>query len=115
MTEFNREVFKNDPFIRKLFEVIKKNHKVASHTERLLIKNIHVKDFCEEAMHFAEKSGDKPLYIHYDVSSWFKHPMGVHVKIESIVIYDDFIEYNTARIKGLHGSKSADIPTSNLN
>jgi hypothetical protein len=115
MTEFKREFFKNDAVFGKLFELIKKNHKVANHTEKVLIENRHIKDFCEEARHFVEMPGNKPLYIHYDTASWFKEPMGVQVKIESIGVYDDFLEYNTARMKGLHGSDTADIPTSNLN
>lgn len=108
MTEFNREFFKNDPVFGKLFEAVKRGHKVASHTERTLIKNRHVKDFCEEARHFVMLDGEKPLYIHYDVASWFKEPNGVQVKIESIGVYDDFIEYETARLKGIHSTKDSD-------
>lgn len=113
MTEFKREVFINDPVISKLFEIIKRYHKVADHTERVLYKNKHVKDFCEEARHFTEMPGKNPLYIHYDVSSWFKHPAGVVVKIESIGVYDDFMEYTTARLKGLHSGSESDIPNIN--
>lgn len=115
MTEFKREFFKNDPVFSKLFEIIKKNHKVADHTEKVLIQNKHVKDFCEEARHYVEMPGKPHLYIHYDTASWFKEPMGVYVKIESIGIYDDFLEYNTARVNKLHAAENKDIPTSNLN
>lgn len=113
MTEFKRDFFKNDPVFYKLYEVIKRNHKVAKHTERVLLKNKHVKDFCEEARHFVEIPGEPPLFIHYDTASWFKKPNGVQVKIESIGVYDDFMEYDIARLKGLHSGRSADIPNIN--
>lgn len=113
MTEFDREFFKNDPVLGKLFEAIKKNHKVAKHTEKVLYKNRHTKDFCEEARHFVELSGKMPLYIHYDVASWWREPNGVVVKIESIGVYDDFMEYDIARLKGLHSGRNADIPNIN--
>lgn len=114
MTEFPRDFFKTDPVLRKLYEVVKKNHKVAEHTEKTLYENKHIKDFCEEARHYVMCTGPKPLYIHYDVASWY-HPSGALVKIESIGVYDDFLEYETARMKGLHGAENSDIPKSNLN
>jgi hypothetical protein len=98
MTEFKREFFKHDPVMKELYEIVKKNHKVADHTERTLIQNRHIKDFCEEARHFVMLPGKKTLYIHYDVASWFQPPAGVVVKIESIGVYDDFIEYEKARL-----------------
>ena len=113
MVEFDRNMLKNDPVMNQLFEIVKKNHKVAEHTKRVLLKNKHIKDFCEEARHYSEMPGKKPIYLHYDVASWFKEPMGVQIKIESIGIYDDFMEYNTARMRGLHSGRSADIPNIN--
>lgn len=99
MTEFTREMCKRDPeVLGKLFEIIKNNHRVADHTERVLLENAHIKDFCEEARHFSMLAGNKPIYLHYDVASWFKPPMGVQVKIEAIGIYDNFFEYETARM-----------------
>lgn len=52
MTEFKRDFFKNDPVLGKLYEMIKKRHVVADHTEKTLIENRHIKDFCEEAKTF---------------------------------------------------------------
>jgi hypothetical protein len=102
MTEFSREFCKNDPkVLGKLFDMVKANHKVADHTEKVLVENRHVKDFCEEARHFIQLTGDKPLYIHYDVANWFKEPMGVQLKIESIGVYDDFLEYEKARLANI--------------
>ncbi len=113
MIEFKRNQFIDDPVFGKLHEVIKQNHKVAEHTRKVLLKNKRVKDFCEEARHFVELSADKPLYIHYDVLSWFKRPNRVEVRIESIGVYDDLLEYEVARLKGLHSSKESDIPNIN--
>lgn len=113
MTEFNREFFKNDPVLHKLFMVVKGNHKVADHTEKVLLENRHIKDFCEESRHFVMMPGSPPLYIHYDVASWFKEPMGVQLRIDSIGVYDDFMEYETARMKGLHSGRPSDIPNIN--
>jgi hypothetical protein len=97
----------------KLFEIIKSKHVVATHTEKTLLENKHVKDFCEEARHFVMMDGTPPLYIHYDTASWFKQPMGVQVTIDAIGVYDNFMEYETARNKQLQGAEEKDIP--NLN
>jgi len=113
MTEFKREWFK-DEVIGKLFEAIKKQHKVADHTTRVLYENRNIKDFCEQARHFVVLGGNtKPLYIHYDVASWFHNLNGALVSIESIGVYDDFMEYETARMRGLHSGAKADIPNIN--
>lgn len=113
MTEFNRDFFKSDPVFFKLFTLLKEMHKVADHTEKTLFDNRHIKDFCEEARHFVMMPGKTILYIHYDVASWWKEPAGVSVIIESIGVYDDFMEYETARMKGLHSGRSAYIPNIN--
>ena len=107
MTEFNRELIENDPVFSKLFKIIKANHKIADHTKKILFKNRNVKNFCEEARHFSKLDGSKPIYIHYDVASWYKHPK-VLVSIESIGVYDNFIEYEVARLKGVHSTTNSD-------
>ena len=53
------------------------------------------------------------LYIHYDVSSWYQAKDRAIIKIESIGFYDDFVEYETARLKGLHSTEKSDIPNIN--
>lgn len=113
MVEFPRKFFTKDKVFGKLHQLIKQNHRVAEHTRRVLFKNKDVKDFCEEARHFVELPGKNPIYIHYDVASWFKAPNGVQIRVESIGIYDDFLEYETARMKQLHSGKKSDIPNIN--
>lgn len=113
MTEFKREFFKTDPVFSQLFERLKEIHKVANHTEKNLIENRHIKDFCEEARHFVVLGDKNPVFIHYDVASWFKEPNGVRVTFNSIGVYDNFLEYETARMRGLHSGRGADIPNIN--
>lgn len=114
MTEFPREFFKNDPEVTgKLHELLVKHHKVAKHTEKVLLENKHVKDFCEEARHFTMLPGKSPIYLHYDCASWFKEPNGVQVTIDSIGVYDNFMEYEKARMHQLHKAQKKDIPNIN--
>lgn len=114
MTEFPRSFFINDPeVIGKLHKELIKHHKVANHTEKVLIENRHIKDFCEEARHFTIMEGNSPIYLHYDVATWFKEPMGVQVTIDSIGVYDDFMEFEKARMFQLHKAQKKDIPNIN--
>lgn len=101
MTEFKREFFMKD----KLIE----HHIVAEHTKKVLFENRHIKDFCENARHFTMLPGKPPLYIHYDVCSWFKEPMDVQVTIDTIGVYDDFMEFEKARMFQLHKAQKKDI------
>lgn len=113
MIEISREEIKADEAYVQLLGIILQNHRVATHTENILFKNKHVKDFCECSRHFIVMNIETPLFIHYDVNSWFMRPNGIQLRIESIGIYDDFMEYESARLKGIHGSEKADIPNIN--
>lgn len=113
MTEFDREFFKTDPVFHKLFMILKEHHKVAEHTQKNLYEGRYIPDFCEEARHFTMLPGEKPIYLHYDVASWWKDPAGVQVRIETIGVYDDFMEYETARMRELHSAERKDIPNIN--
>lgn len=113
MTEFSREILKTDEVMSKLFEVIKSNHRVAKHTQETLFQNRFTENFCEEARHFCMLGGKNPIYLHYDVSSWYKASYQASIRIESIGIYDSFMEYEIARMKELHSASKADIPNIN--
>lgn len=106
MMEFDRK-WKDDEVIGKIYKIIKKNHKVAEHTKKVLMDNADIKDFCEEARHFIILGESKPLHIHYDVASWYQDGAAL-IKIESIGVYDDFLEYEVARLKGIHSTKNSD-------
>lgn len=108
MIEFKREHFKKYPEITAIYEIIKKKHNVASHTREVLFKNRRVKNFCEEARHFVLMDLKPPIYLHYDVSSWYHNKDGVLIKIESIGIYDNFKEYESTRLRSLHASPGSD-------
>lgn len=104
MIEYNRDFFKTDPVFSKLFEAIKANHKIADHTEKVLMENKHIQDFCEEATHFAELPGRDPIYISYDVSTQLKNSRTA-VTIDKITVYDNAIEWGAAHVNGKY-SKS---------
>ena len=112
MITVEREVLKEDPRMKLLFDLIKNKHQVAEHTQRTLFKNRKIKDFCEEARHFVELAGHKSLYLHYDVTSWYKKKRSVMIRIERIGIYDNFQEYQSARLTQLYATPDSSI---NLN
>lgn len=114
MTEFTREMFTNDPEVMgKLHKLLIEHHKVADHTEKVLFENRHIKDFCENARHFTVLPGKNLIFLHYDVSTWFKEPNGVQLAIETIGVYDNFMEYERARMFQLHKAQKKDIPNIN--
>lgn len=113
MTIFDRDPWKKDKVIGKLFDLIISKHVVANHTEKFLLENRHIKDFYEESRVFVHLQGPPDIFIHYDCYSGFKDPMGVRVSIQSIGVYDDFLEYETARNNELYSAKNKDIPNIN--
>lgn len=113
MIEITRDIIDHDEVFGLLHKALVKNHIVANHTRKVLLKNRHIKDFCEEARHFTIMQGEPPMYLHYDCASWFKEPNGVRVIIETIGIYDDFMEYEKARMFQLHKAEHKDIPNIN--
>lgn len=111
MIELTREELKANPEgLGLLLEVVKKNHVIASHTKKTLLEHKNIKNFCEKARHFMiiQPNPREQLYIHYDIASWFIEPADVAVTIESITVYEDFKEYESARITQLHAAKDAD-------
>ena len=108
MVEWKRDFFKKDAVLSQLHQVILRSHKVADHTYKCLIENRHIKDFCEESRHFVLLPGNPDLYIHYDIACWFKEPNGIQMKVESIAVYDDFVEYESSRIKQLSENKESE-------
>lgn len=116
MIEVDRETMKSDPVFRKLHELIKAKHVVANHTKRNLEEHKHVKNFCEEARHYVvlpAKVESKSIYLHYDVSSWYKGPDQTAIRIDTIGLYEDFEEYERARVRALYTHDDADRPNQN--
>ncbi len=112
MVEIPRAVFTKDSVFSELHSRLIALHKAPLHTEKTLVENRHVKDFCVEARHFVFMGGKNPLYIHYDVANWLVDGR-LKVTFDTIAVYDSFMEYETARMKQLHGAKDADIPNIN--
>jgi len=112
MKKVEKKEFKNDPIFSKLLRELKADHKVPEHTIKVLLKNRHIKDFCEESRHFVILSGKGSLYLHYDVANWMIKD-GIAVQVESIAMYDNFIEFEGARMRQLHGAKNKNIPNIN--
>jgi len=111
MLEIPREIFLKDEVFGHLHISVKHMHRVARHTERNLLENKHVANFCEEARHFAilhNAQATDSLYIHYDVSSWLRDGYKVIVRIDSIAIYDTYGEYERARAKALSEATQKD-------
>lgn len=105
MIEIERDEIKAE--YKELLQLIIKNHIIASHTRLVLLKNAHIKDFCEEARHFAILSGTPDFFIHYDVATWFNGE-GFQVRVERIGVYENYLEYEKERIQSLHSNPKAD-------
>lgn len=109
MVTFTREMLKDPKFpeLQYLLQFLVSNHKAANHTEEVLIKNRHIKNFCEIGVYYAVMDTDnvEPVYMCYETWSWFKEPNGLQVSIRSVTVYDNKNEYEIERHKGLHDSK----------
>jgi len=113
MVKFEREYFMKDHIMHELYDMIKRKHQVAEHTMRVLKENRHIVDFCEEARHFVILPGNNPVFLHYDVSTWLYSGSNVRVRFDSIVVYDDELEYTISRQKGIHSSGDASFAERN--
>ena len=98
MVEFNRKEIKEDPTLTELHKRIKENHKIADHTISHLINNKEVKNFCEEARHFMTLGEVDPIFMYYDVHSWYSNGKAL-VSIRSIGVYENYGEFAEARLK----------------
>lgn len=101
MIRFSKSFYKEYPELVALVDIIKKKHKVAPHTEKVLLDNAHVKNFCEESRHFVIIGGD--LHVHYDVTTWYENESFL-VCVDAVAFYDDLMEYEVERLKGVHST-----------
>lgn len=114
MTKIEPKDFKREGIV-KVYDAIVKGHVVAKHTIVQLMDNKHVKNFCVVSRHFCllNLSTKETMFCHYDMSHWLKNNLQIVGSIDSIKLYDDFMEYEKARLSQLHGAKDADIPNIN--
>lgn len=99
MVEFKRETFNSDPIVFMLLDCIANNHDVDEYTRQTLHDFKHVEDFWISSRHFAVFI---PYLIHYDVSCSYKELCGMVgsvIRVDSIVVYDDFVEFIKARLE----------------
>lgn len=81
-------------------------HYIPEHTRKILEENKHrEKNFCEESRHFAVTG---PLYLYYDITTWYDYQENKYsLRLERIGLYDDFMEYNIDRLKGIHSTTNS--------
>lgn len=102
MIIIDREDLKTDPDFREIFNVVKEKHEVAAHTVKLLKENSQIEGFSVQDSHFAIMGDHDPLFLSYDTSSWYLPPDQARVRIEKIIVYVDFLEYERNRLKILY-------------
>ena len=112
MITINRKEFKKDPLFGKLHQELAKKMEIPDYIKKTLIEKQHIKDVCVEAKFFVVLPSKPDIYISYDAAFWYRKRKAVG-RIEKIHVYDSFMEYETLRMKGLHGAEDSDIPNIN--
>jgi hypothetical protein len=112
MITIEREEFKSDIQFRRVFESIKRSHKIPQHTIDVFKQNPGVKDLCEESLFYVQMGNVKPIYLSYKASHWLKDER-VIMRVEHITFYDDAMEYQIERSKGIHSQDPGNFPERN--
>lgn len=110
MTTFEREEILKDKMLKKLLDILVEKHKPARHTLKFLKENAQIENLCQSSRNFVSLGDD--LFVHYDLITWLKKGR-LQARIDRIGVYDDHLEYDIARLKGLHSGRPADIPNIN--
>lgn len=113
MLTISRNEINKHPYFHTIMKLIIKNHVVPEYTIKMLLKNEHVKDFCEESFFYAQLGDDNPLYIGYLACSRLSSPLSVGVQMESLTIYDNEKEYLIEKAKGMHSQNVGSFPERN--
>ncbi len=104
MMIIERAELKADPIWNKLMHVILRNHTTPSHTVKNLLNLRHIKNVCEETTKFVVV-GDKEdgeFFISYDFATWIQpdeDPIRFPTRIERVRIFEDFVEYESTRVR----------------
>lgn len=110
MTEFPREFIKKDPDVMgKIHALILSKHQCPEFVERELKENKHIEGFTILTTQFVFMG--KNLYLSYNYTAWLNpenHGKTIAVCVESITIYDGFLEYEKTRFKALNSAKIKD-------
>jgi len=113
---YTREQIKKSDMLAVLPAVIVSQHKVAGHTVAGLIPNKHIKDFCEITKTFMIIPD--MLYVSYETSTWILEKENNYtfpIRVESITIYENFVEYELTRVRELSQAKPEDRDATTLN
>lgn len=128
MITFQRAEIKADPALNNLLVAILKHHKTPDHTVKHLIELKHVDDVCEVTTIFGKlpqaKSKGDFVYLSYEVSTWIKpldkpepdqFPYHFPTRVESITLYENFVEYETTRVREISAAAADSRDTGSLN
>ena len=121
METWTREQIKADPVMSELLRLILSKHTTPGHTVKNLLELQHVPNVCELTTRFVELPATEnadAVYLSYEFNSWISvKPEGIifPTRVESITLYETFIEYESTRIKDLSGAAPEDRDNSALN
>lgn len=112
MTTIEREELLSDLDFKALHNAVASKHQVPEYVIKILYQNRKVKDYCVSERVFAILRNSSPMYISYEVSSWIENRL-IITYIDRINFYDDQIEYELDRMKGLHSTNHNSFPRRN--
>lgn len=112
MTTIEREELLSDLDFKELFHAVGAKHQVPEYVIKILLKNRQIKDYCVSERIFAILKNSSPMYISYEVSNWIKNNH-ILTNIDRINFYDDQLEYDLDRMKGLHSTNHNSFPERN--
>lgn len=100
MFVIQRDDLKRDKAWNILLNALIKIHVPEQDTVSLLLSKADVKGFTEVRRHFLIL--DNKYYVSYVANSYLKEGLpepAVGVQVESVTVYDDYVEYETTRHK----------------
>lgn len=103
MIVIEREELLTDLVFRRIFHSIQKNHKIPEYTFKILQENKDVSGFCEQSRFFAILKDVSPIYISYECSTRIDD-QSIIATIDRINFYEDHLEYEVDRMKGMHST-----------
>src|SRR5690348_12663605 len=111
MQKFERKEIKENPEFAELMKYIGMNHvNLPATVEKL--SSLKIPDLCAVDKHYFKLviTGVE-LYFSYETQSWYiEKTNSIGVKIDSITMYENYIEYEGSRTKDL-----MDHPTDSMN
>ena len=114
MEEITRKEFKKGGVYQLIYRELQKIHTVPEYTIRVLRENEGIKGFTESSRSYVIMNlDDEDFFMHYDIDSFFIQKDVIATRISSLGLYESFMEYEKARLKGLYSADKAHIPNQN--